>query len=111
MKKKNSINKEIKIKKTKTKDVKNKDNKKYILVRRDNEVDIYFELRELFFNKMKPKKLTEKSFKLYEMYSDILINIIFLKCRYQEKTESIIKQFFNKYMNNLSEIIKRNTIF
>ena len=31
------------------------------------------------------------------MYSNILINMIFLKCKYQEKTENNIKKFMKKY--------------
>ena len=33
------------------------------------------------------------------MYSNILINMIFLKCRYHDKTEKIVKKFLKDYKN------------
>ena len=42
------------------------------------------------------------------MYSNIFINIFFLKCRYQEKTELFIKEFIEKYKKEMTnEIINQ----
>ena len=35
------------------------------------------------------------------MYSHILIDIIFLKCRYEKKTEKHIKDFMSKHKNQI----------
>lgn len=72
---------------------------KYILKKNKNEILLYYNIRKLFIDITNPK--TEKKFKLYEMYSNILINIIFLKCRYEKKTEKIIINFIKNYKNNI----------
>jgi len=72
---------------------------KYILHKNDNEIDLYFHIRQFFIEKMKPN--SKKKFELMKMYSNILINILFLKCRYYEKTEKPVKSFINKYKNEL----------
>jgi len=84
---------------------------KYEIKKNEGEVDLYFNLRKLFYEKMKPKKITLNQFKLLEMYSNILINIIFLKCRYQKNTEKIIKEFIDKNKNNIKNFINKNFIF
>lgn len=66
----------------------------YDLEKNENEINLYFTIRKIFIQTLKPKNL--KEFKLYEMYSNILINILFLKCHYQTKTEKKIKDFINK---------------
>jgi hypothetical protein len=75
--------------------MKNKTLKKY-----DNEIDLYYNVRNLFIQLLKPKKL--KEYKLYEAYSHIFINIIFLKCIYEEKTEKFIKDFLKKYKKKMN---------
>ena len=77
-----------------------------------DEIELYYKLRKLFYEKMnKNTKITLSKYKLLEMYSHILINIIFLKCRYQEKTEKIIKEFIDKYKNDIKNLINRNITF
>ena len=104
------ISKKISKKIDKNKSIKNKKNK-YKLEKGSNEVEIYYQLRNLFIDKMKPKKMNKKEFNLLKMYSNILINMIFLKCRYRDETEEIIKKFFTKNINNVKKIINKNIIF
>jgi hypothetical protein len=59
-------------------------------------------MRKLFLDSHKPKN--EKEFKLYEMYSDILINMIYLKCRYEKKTEKMILTYIKKNRKNLMNL-------
>ena len=72
----------------------------YDVKKHDNEVLIYYNLRKEFIKLSEPKN--NKELKLYEMYSNILINMIFLKCRYQEKTEKNIKKFMKNYKKVLN---------
>ena len=69
-----------------------------------DEIDKYYKIRELYIDLSKPKN--KKEYKLCEMYSHIFINMIFLKCRYFEDTEKVIKTFFeknkDKFMKNLT---------
>lgn len=71
----------------------------YILEKNENEINLYFNIRKKFIETLKPKNI--KEFKLFEMYSNVLINMIFLKCHYQEKTEKKIKDFIKKYKKNI----------
>jgi len=71
----------------------------YILKKKENEIHKYFMVRDSFIKLLNPKN--EKQFKLYEAYSNIFINIFFLKCRYNMKTEEFIKKFMKKYKNKL----------
>lgn len=64
-----------------------------------DEINLYYNLRKEFIILSHPK--SDKEFKLYEMYSHILIDIIFLKCRYEKKTEKHIKDFMAKYKNQI----------
>ena len=79
--------------------MKNKTLKKY-----ENEIDLYYNVRKLFIELLKPKNLKET--KLYEAYSHIFINIIFLKCRYEEKSEIFIKKFLDKYKKKITVYVK-----
>jgi hypothetical protein len=63
-----------------------------------NEIDLFYNIRKRFIDLCKPKN--SKEFKLYEMYSNILINIVFLKCSYQPKTEDFIRNFLKKNIKN-----------
>jgi hypothetical protein len=65
----------------------------------ENEVNLYFNIRKLFIELLQPKN--NKEYKLYEAYSHIFINIVFLKCRYNKKTEDFIKKFLKKYKKNI----------
>ena len=69
----------------------------------ENEIDLYFNIRNLFIDLLKPKN--NKEFKLYEAYSHMFINIIFLKCKYNEQSEKFIKNFLNKYKNKFKNKI------
>jgi hypothetical protein len=83
--------------------------KKNILTikKKENEVDLFFNIRKIFVNSFKPKNIKEN--KLYEMYSNIFIYMIFYKCRYNDKTEKIIKKFLlkNKNMVNIKQYINQ----
>lgn len=80
--------------------------KELIIKRNKNEIDLYYNLRKFFIMKENPK--TKSKLLLVEMYSNILINMIFLKCRYSSKTEKPIINFIKKYKNNIKEYIKNN---
>ena len=71
----------------------------YILKKNENEIHKYFLIRDSFIKLLNPKN--KKQFKLYEAYSNIFINIFFLKCRYSIKTEKFIKNFMKKYKSKL----------
>lgn len=73
-----------------------------------NEIELYFNIRKIFIDTFKPKN--EKEFKLYEMYSNILINKIFLKCGYSKSTEKVIKKFMSKHKKLLLDYISNNII-
>ena len=72
----------------------------------DNEIDLYYNIRKLFIELLKPKNNKEE--KLYESYSHIFINIIFLKCRYNKDTENFIKKFIKKFKKKMILYIKNN---
>ena len=88
----------------------NKNNNKnnFIIKRNKNEVDLYYNIRKLFIKIENPK--TKSKFALMEMYSNILINMLFLKCGYEKKTEKTIINFMEKHKNNLKNIITNNNI-
>ena len=67
----------------------------YNIIKKENEPQLYYNIRESFINLLKPKN--NKEFKLYEMYSNIFINIFFLKCRYEPNTEKFIEKFLKKH--------------
>ena len=74
-------------------------NFKYNVIKKDTEINLYFNLRKSFIDLLKPKN--KKQFELYNAYSNIFINILFLKCHYSEKTEKFIQKFIKKYKNKL----------
>jgi len=76
----------------------------YTLKKYENEVDLYFNTRKLFVDLLKPKN--NKEYKLYESYSHMFINIVFLKCRYEEKSEIFIKKFLDKYKKKITVYVK-----
>ena len=80
----------------------------YNVKKNNNEITAFYNLRKIFIELSKPKN--NKELELYEMYSNILINMVFLKCRYQEKTENNIKKFMKKYKKVLQNY-KLNNIF
>jgi hypothetical protein len=67
-----------------------------------DEINLYYNLRKEFIILSNPK--SDKEFKLYEMYSHILIDIIFLKCRYEKKTEKMILTYIKKNRKNLMNL-------
>jgi hypothetical protein len=80
----------------------------FIIKKNKNEIDLYYNIRKIFITKQNPK--TKSKFLLIEMYSNILINILFLKCRYSEKTEKNIINFIKKYKNNIKKSIINNRL-
>ena len=74
-------------------------NSKFKIIKNNDEIYLFFNIRKLFIELLKPKNL--KEFNLYSMYSHIFINIIFLHCRYSIKTEKFIKKFLKKYKKNI----------
>ena len=79
---------------------------KYILNKNNIENNVSYSIRKSFIEILKPKN--EKEFNLYNMYSNIFVNMIYLKCRYSENTEKFIKNFLKKYKKNLIIINKKN---
>jgi hypothetical protein len=79
---------------------------KYNIIKRDDEINLYYNIRKLFIENNNPKN--EKELKKYENYSHILINIIFLKCRYSTKSEKVIKDFMKKHKSKLEMKINLN---
>jgi hypothetical protein len=110
------INKVKKIIKNKDKIIKNKEkiniskktNKEkkfsYIVIKKENEPELFFKVRKLFIDLLKPENKTK--LELYNMYSNIFVNIFFLDCRYQAKTEKFIKDFLQKYKSQFTKNIK-----
>ena len=64
-----------------------------------DEIEIHYNIRKFFIECLKPKN--KKQILLYEMYSHIFINMLFLKCKYQIKTENFIKKFLKKYRKKI----------
>jgi hypothetical protein len=67
--------------------------------KKDNEIELYFNIRKNFIESLKPKN--EKELKLLNMYSNILLNMLFLKCKYSIKTEKNMKKYLKKLKNTL----------
>ena len=78
----------------------------YDFVKNNNENDISYNIRKSFVEILEPKN--EKEFNLYNMYSNIFVNMIYLKCRYSENTEKFIKNFLKKYKKKFIVINKKN---
>ena len=74
---------------------------KYKIEKKDNEIELYFNIRKNFIESLKPKN--EKELKLLNMYSNILLNMLFLKCKYEIKTE--------KKMMSFLKILKKTLFF
>jgi hypothetical protein len=81
-------------------------NFKYNIKKGIDEINLYYNIRKEFIILSNPK--SDKEFKLYEMYSHILIDIVFLKCRYEKKTEKYIKDFMAMHKNKIISNIKLN---
>ena len=79
--------------------------KNIVINKKENEVELFYNIRKIFIHLLKPK--TIKQTKLFEMYSNIFINMIFYKCRYLDKTEEFIKNFL---LNNKNKIEKHMNI-
>jgi len=67
--------------------------------KKDDEIELYFNIRKNFIESLKPKN--EKEMKLLNMYSNILLNMLFLKCRYGIKTEKKMITYFKKLKKTL----------
>ena len=78
----------------------------YKVIKKEDELNAHYYLRKLFIDTNAPK--TIKNFELLNMYSHILINIIFLKCRYSAKTEKKIKDFIKKHKTELKNYVINN---
>jgi hypothetical protein len=61
--------------------------KKFILSIKENinEPNKFYTLRNKFITTLKPKN--DKEFSLISMYSHILVDMVYLKCRYNDKIE------------------------
>lgn len=81
----------------------------YDLIKKDNEIELFFNIRKIFVELSKP--MNKKEFDLINMYSNILINILFLKCRYEKKTEKFIKEIIHKNKNLFFRNISNNIIY
>lgn len=77
--------------------------KNIVINKKENEVELFYNIRKIFINLLKPK--TIKQTKLFEMYSNIFINMIFYKCRYLDKTEEFIKNFLLKNKSKIEKCI------
>lgn len=75
----------------------NKNN--FLYKRNENEINLYYNIRKIFIQSFQPKN--KKEFRKYEMYSNIFINMLFLKCRYQTSTEKVIYNFLKKNKNKI----------
>lgn len=81
----------------------------YDLVKKDSEIQLFFDIRRIFIELSKP--INKKEFDLINMYSNILINILFLKCRYDHKTEKFIKKIIHKNKNLFFRNISNNIVY
>lgn len=79
----------------------------YNIKKKDNEIYLYYNIRKIFIDLLKPKN--NKELKLFEMYSNIFINILFLKCRYSSNTEKIIKKFLKNNKNKINKYVSEET--
>jgi hypothetical protein len=109
VKKLNKVKKINKINKNKEKiSISNKINKSknfsYTLNKKECEPELFFKIRKLFIDLLKPEN--ETKLELYIMYSNVFVNIFFLDCRYQVKTEKFIKDFLQKYKSQFAKNIK-----
>ncbi len=76
--------------------------KKFILSIKENinEPEKFYTLRNKFITNLKPKN--NKELDLISMYSHILVNMVYLKCRYNDKIEKKMYKYLKKIqMNNL----------
>ena len=76
--------------------------KKFILSIKENnnEPNKFYTLRNKFITNLKPKN--DKELSLISMYSHILVNMVYLKCRYEDKIEKKMYKYLKKIqMNNL----------
>jgi hypothetical protein len=68
-----------------------------------NEIGLYYSIRKLFIKKMGDTKVNN-------MYSHILINILFLNCRYNQQTELVIKKFMKLHKKELVKLVKKEIV-
>lgn len=71
---------------------------KYNISQNKYEINNHFSIRKKIINFVKPKN--EKEFIYYNNLSNIFINIIFFKCKYNNKTEKKIFDIVKKMKNN-----------
>jgi hypothetical protein len=81
----------------------------YNLIKKENEIQLFFDIRKIFIELSKP--INKKEFELINMYSNILINILFLKCRYEKKTEKFIKEIIHKNKDLFFRNISNNIVY
>ena len=76
--------------------------KKFILTIKENknEPEKFYTLRNKFILSLKPKN--DKELSLMTMYSHILVNMVYLRCRYEDKIEKKMYKYLKKIkLNNL----------
>ena len=72
----------------------------YSIKEYNNEPNKFYTLRNKFITLLKPKN--DKELLLLNMYSNILINMVYLKCRYDNKIEKKLYNYLKKIkMNNI----------
>ena len=71
---------------------------KFNIFQNKYEINNHFLIRKKIINFIKPKN--EKEFIYYNNLSNIFINIVFFKCKYDKKTEKEIFEIIKKMKNN-----------
>ena len=65
-----------------------------VVYKKDNESNKLYEIRKKFVEELKPKN--KKDLEMITQYSNILIDIVFLKCKYDKKTMNKMKKYLDK---------------
>ena len=72
---------------------------KYELNKKYDEIELYYNIKKTFIENLNPKN--EKELNLLNMYSNILINMLFLKCKYNKNTNKKMMSYFKKLKKTL----------
>ena len=81
---------------------------KYNISKKDKyEIKNYYNIRTKFVNFLQPK--SKKELIYYENLSNILINIIFFKCKYNNDTQKLIFDIVKKINDkNITKLLPKN---
>ena len=78
---------------------------KYNIIKNTNELDVNFKIRKKFIEYLNPKN--KKELILFNNYSNILINIIYLGNKFDSSTTNIIKEILKSSKSmNFKNILK-----